>query len=456
MQKALALAGWSGTLWANKKLLVSSALYVVERLATSVVSFAVFVILARIYAPDQLGVWTFTLAIVQFAVSLIGSGMEPVVVRRLLAEPERRSETLGSAAVVIALLTICAATIPLVYLTVAHSGQREIVTIGLLAALAFLPQFTLVLEHFLRSTSRASPIVTGRFVAALVGGGGKIALAIGGAPIEALSVFLPIEAAIHAAILVISVRKSSANVTRWRVSPRVMRLLLAPGLPTIAAAIFGTLFFRVNYALLESLSDFTQVGLYSLAFTLLMFVASVPTLALTGLYPKLVEMAGRNRSRFEQVIAWLYFWGQCLGVTAVAVAWATADVLIPILFGARYAASADVLVVMFVALLFVVSGGIRACVINIDGRNGLHTWSALAGLAVLVPAGLALIPLYGAVGAAASIVAGSFVLTVATSFVIPSLRAQGRSQLLGLLLATPFVLRTRGEANEDADRGQVG
>lgn len=449
MQKGLALSGWSGTLFANRKLLVSSALYVVERLGTSVVSFAVFVFLARIYAPEQLGVWTFTLVVVQFAVSLISSGLEPVVVRRLLSEPERCSETLGSAAAVVAALTICAATIPLIYLTMAHDGRQDIMTIGLLAALAFAPQFALVLEHFFRSTSHASPIVVSRFLATSVGGVGKVVLAGSGAPIEALAIFLPIEAVIHAAILAIGARRTRANIAQWKVSRGVMRLLFAAGLPTIGGAIFVTLFFRINYALLERMSDFTQVGLYALAFTLLMFVANVPTLALTGLYPKLVAIAARDRKRFDEIIGWLYFWGQSVGLIVLSLAWATGDVLIPVLFGARYAAAADVLAVMLIALLFVISGSIRACVINIDGHSKFHTWSALAGLAVLVPAGIVLIPLFGAVGAAASIAVGSLVSAVVTSLIFPSLRDQGRLQLVGLLLATPFMTRTHSRANDE-------
>lgn len=423
----------------NRDVAGASIFYVLERVLASAISFVVFTVLARFYAPAEFGIWSYTIAIVQFAAPFLAAGAEPIVVRELVRHADRRSEVLSSAAVVIALTTVVANAIPLLFLFITHPGDEQILTIAILASCSTIPNFMLVLEHYFRAELRPVPIVSARVVAALTGGTARVVLAVCGYPIVALAAVLSLEVLVQSGCLVFALLRGRREPSiRWSASALMTRQLARACLPAMVSGLIVTLFFRVNYLLVQNLAGFEEVGFYALAFNLVNIVTMVPSLALSGIYPKLVALSNRDRRQFVNAIRWLFFWGSLFGYFAIALVAVLGHIAVPMVFGSKYLPATNVLVVMIFALIVMISGAVRAAIINIAVDPIYHLWSTIIGLAVLLPISWVLIPGFGAVGAAFGIIVSSVASAVATTWAFPRLRPYAMDQLAGLLLLTPF------------------
>jgi O-antigen/teichoic acid export membrane protein len=442
-----AIANLLGRLKRHGDVAGASAIYISERIVSAAASFVVFTVLARCYAPAEFGLWSYTIAIVQFAAPFLAGGAEPMVVRELVRYPDRRAEVLGSAAVIIGMTTIVANVVPLAYLYFSHPKDGRVITIGLLAAASTIPNFLLVLEHYLRAEVRPGPIVSARLAATVGAGAAKIAVAAAGYPIVLLAAVMSLEAGLQVIGLIVSVTVGNGpRIMRWSPSMAMTWGLARTCLPTMISGLLVTLFFRVNYLLLENLAGFQQVGYYALAFSILQITVMFPGVLLTGIYPRLVEIA-KSRADFDNAARWLFFGGSVFGYTAVAAMAVLGHLVVPVLFGQRYVPATHVLSVMFLGFVIMTSAAVRAVVINILLDPAYHLWSAGFGLLVLVPISWFLIPSLGAVGAAWGIVVSSAASAIVTTWLIPALRPYAADQLLGLFLLTPF---RRGRRAEEA------
>jgi O-antigen/teichoic acid export membrane protein len=422
----------------NGTLVRASLMYVGERFAAAIASLLVFVVLARLYGPHDFGVWSYTLGVMQFAAAALVGAAEPVVVRELVHRPGRASVVLGSGVVMLAASSVLALAVPLAFLFYRHGEDQAVMGIALFSALAHGVMVFAVVEHYFRAAQLPLPIAAARLVALGVGAFAKIAMAFSGYDIFMLGWAMVLESVVHMGMLWMAYRKHHARGAGWQFSREVGWMLMRSCLPAMLAAVAVTLFFRVNYLILESLQGFEEVGYYAFAFNIMQLVVLIPTMALAGLYPRLCELVVQDPSRFRRVVSWLFFGAAVFGYASAALVALVGGQLISVFFGARYLGAVPVLTWMFVALAAISTASVRAAVINVHQAQGLHFWSALVGLLTIVPISLLLVPQYGSMGAAIAVVAGALASGLLTSFVFPQLRPHAMDQLRALLLLTPL------------------
>lgn len=434
----------------NGRLVLASSMYAGERIVAAVASLLVFVMLARIYGPHDFGIWSYTLGVMQFAAAALVGAAEPIVVRELVHRPRDAGVVLGSAAATLAGATVLALVLPLAFLFFKHGSDDTVMRIALLSALAYGPAVFFVIEHHFRALQMPLPIAAARFFAMLVGAVAKVSLALAGSGIATLAWVLVAESLVQVAILVLALRNASQGGLRWRVERPVVAQLLSRCLPAMVAAVAVTLFFRVNYLIVEALQGFEQVGYYAFAFNVMQLALVVPGMLMAGLYPRLCELIERDPARFRQVVAWLFFGAAAFGYGAAIFIALFGQALVGLLFGAKYLPAVPVLSWMFVAMAALATATVRAAVINVQQAQSLHLWSALIGLATLVPSSLWLVPMWGARGAAIAVVGSALVSGALTSFVFRKLRPHALDQLQALLLLTPFLALSRLRAPRSA------
>lgn len=167
---------------------------------------------------------------------------------------------------------------------------------------------------------------------------------------------------------------------------------------------FGTQ--RLNYFLLEQLSGIRSVGLFSAASTLPSFFGMIPQQVATVAYSH-VANAGNKTSplRLVRPIIQALF----LLVVAVVVALSFyADVLVVIVFGPEFSTIGDPMLILCLAAGL--SGISSICVNALSGagRPQVGSYMTLLSLICILVFGGILIPVYGLLGAALSLLVASF------------------------------------------------
>lgn len=179
---------------------------------------------------------------------------------------------------------------------------------------------------------------------------------------------------------------------------------------TIVAAFSSRLDTFISARLLSA----AEVGYYSAANQLVKIVPHIVTALGTVIAPKMAEMGGIKGlvtylKKTQLMVLGLAF----LGILSIPVV----IFLIPILYGQAYLASVPVFVVLLLAMLvFLISVPVHMTVFYYFSYPKLFFWISLGHLAIIAGLGWNLISIYGAIGAAVTVLIGSIF-----NFIIPAI-----------------------------------
>jgi O-antigen/teichoic acid export membrane protein len=404
-------------------------------IAGKLASLAAFALLARREGASGLGTYVLALAWGEVAMTPVGLGIDRYMLR-LLAADLLRLDGLYYNALVLKLargVPICVLAIVAAF-AAGYRGEAALViaimTVAVLLETLARTQMD-VFNAFERAGLVAVAIVAQRLVAAglaivaLLVGYGTTAVAL------AFCVGCLLRLTLSHVLLVRRIRRPAAVLP-----PGPRRDLRRRSLPYIAQDLFGLVVARADILLLSALATSAVVGAYGAAYRLLDATAFI-SLSLQGAYTAMYTYLGREtvptlgavfRRSIKAAVALLI---------PVAVAFAgLAEPIVEAFFGPKLAAAAEPLRVLapVVVLFALYVLGAALVVSRRDAWELLRIMIAAAIVNVLL--NLALIPSWGATGAAAAMLGSSAVFAALSLRV--SLHETGRIGLVSLI-AAPVV-----------------
>lgn len=427
----------------HRLLALNSAAYLIDRLFIVGLNFVTFSVIARLYGPSEMGKWTYALAAINVVAPLLAGGVEPALIRALVATPDQRFKVLGSTAVLVLLSTAVSvgASLGWVWLEV---GFTQVFWMSVVFALAAIPNVFFVVEHELKAQMAAKTVVAVHVATALVGASLKLGLAFAHAALTIIAFAALAEATIMAALLIVVAASRGDAPWRWRFTYPAFKDIGRQALPFAFSQLVVGLFFRMNFFLLGRFSTFDQVGKFALAYSIVQALGILPPAISTAVYPRLLAIAQNDREAMIKMLRWIVYAFTVTGY-GLCVLCIVASPYLTMVFGDRYNGAQSILVIMSGTLVFNFSGAGRALLINIEALPRYHLVSALAGLCFVGVAGWIVIPRYGAVGAAWVQLIGCFISPFVTTIFMAGIRPLAATQFTALLLLPPGLpLRARG------------
>jgi len=431
---------WLKNVWNAQLYLRNAGIYLAERAFGIVVSFVVYTALARSYGPSLIGTYSYSQTVMLFAVPFLAMGSEGVVIRELVRHKSRYNEIMGSAFVVLSLVGLVATLLPLLFIAVVNHDDRVLWLVSLSFAASFVPSGLLVVEQSLKADLKAPPIVIVRVATAGLFCAAKLYLIYRQFPIYSVVAATAVEAFVTVGLLYYTYRDGDHAIANWRVRREYALFLLTQSFPGMVAGIAIMMFFRANHILLVFLSDFETVGQYAVAFQVCQLFLIVPHVTLGAIYPRLVHLHLADRERYIFLLNVCYWLFAIVGYLTILGTYLFSTQSFNLVFGPKYQEAAQVTIILAVATLFNFLGAVRGRSIDIDNTTHYHVINSLVGFAVLFPLSYHLIPIYGAVGAAWSIVAAAFVAAIATAFLMPTQRQSGVAMVKALFLVPSFKM----------------
>lgn len=201
-----------------------------------------------------------------------------------------------------------------------------------------------------------------------------------------------------------------------RVERATVAKLAALSVPLLGASISQLVTRWQDILVIKIYRTFEEVGQYSLAYQGFQAFLEPTTAVVSVLVPLVVSMRTAGRLDlvarfFSRVVAH----GSLLAGVLAGVAATPMHALVPVVFGAEFAAAADPFVVLFVALhQSLVTGLISSMFLGV-GRTRAIAWAAAAVAGINLTGDFVLIPVIGILGAALStavgMLAGTLILT---------------------------------------------
>ncbi len=388
-----------------------------------VTTFVTGIVVARLVAPDQVGVLVMVLTVQLVIISASELGISTAVARHqgsvAAIGPTATALSLGSAVVLMGLMILLAPVVAHLISVDSAAPVMMVMSITvLLAGLTSVPIGLLMREFRQRRRviAEASGLLVGLALVPLLAGSGATGLAWTRVLGQAVSTALLIALA----------------PARWwpRVDRGVARHLVAFGLPLVAATGLGFATTNVDFVILGAMAGAVSLGLYSLAFnvsqwSLALVVGTVNAVGLPAFAQSLDDPSALSR-RISRVT-------QAAAAVAVPVGMLSAALAVPlvaVLYGPAWASSAPLVVLLAILALARVPLDVLGSVIVASGRS--RTYLALQALqfGISVPALIVGIHVAGPQGAALSQLVLAVVIVAPAYVIVVSRGLRARLRIL--------------------------
>lgn len=378
------------------------------RVFGTLASLATVTFTTRYLGPEDYGYLTAAVMFITLWAAFADLGFSEVIVRRVTDSRLRERPSverlvgisLGFAVVWSLPLSLITLGVGLVvYRNDPQIAKLLLITVGSLALTTLYTSFDAVFKVHLRYGAVALADFGGRTLSMAM----TLVLVSQGAGLEWFAVVQLVPPAVNLVLMAFAAARLGQVRPRFEIS--ATRSLLVESFPITVVLIIAVLYWRIDGVLLSVLSSADQVGHYGLAYSLAFLVTMVSDLLLASLLSTASALFASDRDRFAQIVARtsqiMYF----LAVPIAVVGPILAAPIITMISSDSFADGAPVLALLFVAaaVTFLNSAASQALFAAHD-QHFLMKLNACT-LVFNIVANVALIPHFGARGAAAALVA---------------------------------------------------
>jgi O-antigen/teichoic acid export membrane protein len=376
---------------------------------------------ARYLGPEQFGLLSYVLAFNAIFGGIAKLGLDAVVVRELVNNPEKRDIYLGTAfwLKVFGALTVISLMGVIVPMTINDATTNLFI---LIIASGMIFQSFEVVEFYFQSQVRAKIVsackVTQLALSSLI----KIYLVL----VEAELIYFVLIVAFDVFALAVSYSiayKISENWTFYKhFDLSTAKQLLNTSWPLIFSGLVVMIYMRIDQIMIKEMLGEYEVGIYSAAVKLSEIFYFIPMLITTSLFPAILKSKQQGEELYKKRLQRLYTFMFWLAVVIILPMSFLSDKLIIMFFGAPYQDAGPILMVHVWASIFVFWGVASGKWFLVENLQVLSLINAASGAAVNLFLNYKLMPVYGVMGAAYATLASYAVAAYLMNFMFAKSR----------------------------------
>ena len=384
------------------RILKNSAALSLSVLLDRGVSFILPWYIARVQGPEIWGRYTTALTFITIASMFAYWGLDQLLPREIARKRSEAGAYLLNASIIGGLIAVLTTVVVgvLVYFLYYSSDVQELIWLGL--ALILFPRTESILcEAVINGLERMEWIPLVRFPISLLRVLSSLLLLSRGFGLETLFIVLSVY---HLLIWLLYLYLLRRHLSQFqlRFDKLLLKALFVQALPFVITISIGQTFKQFDRVLLSKLLDTDSVGIYSTGILLVQIVYLVAPAIMNALFPTLSRAHLISTKKFSSIITGT-FKILLLAIFPVALSIiASAEILIPLVFGPEYTLSIAVLQIYAIGIVpsFVARLLYRTLLASNHERIAIRV--ALVNSAVNLLLNLLLIPRYGVLGAAVS------------------------------------------------------
>ncbi len=423
-----------------ERLIINTGWLLVLRVLRLLFAFFVGIWVARYMGPERYGTFSYALAFVVLFGPLSQLGLDGVVVREVVNDPNRKDEILGTTFFLrLAGAFVCFLTV-LVAISLIRPGDR--LSLALVGIISFGIIFTAfeAIDIWFQSRIEAKYAVYAKSAGLILANMVKIPLIITGAGLVAFAWVSALEVAVGALGLVIVYRYRGYFIRAWRFSMARAKSLLAISWPMILSGALAMIYLRIDQVMLREMVSDEAVGVYSTAVRISEVWYFIPIVAVKSIFPELVKSRDLGREIYMERLQSLYDFLAWTAMPVVLFLTLFAGRIIVLLYGEPFAGGGVILAILIWSSPFIFLREAYGRWLVNEEMTKFYIIAHGSGALLNVSLNLALIPAYQGTGAAVATVVSYAAGGYLASFLHPRTRPAG-VMMTKALIAPVFRLR---------------
>jgi PST family polysaccharide transporter len=403
--------------------------------------------IARYLGPEQFGELSYILAYLMFFQVVANMGMDGIVVKEIvklgvinshsgksdsnsdISEIKENAdsfkdyqleigEILGATFVIRIIVGLFCWLLAIGGMILIYGLSSQNVLLTALAGSCLIFQAANTIDLWFQSQNQSRRTVLVKLLAFVISNGFRIAFIIGQLPIVSFAVAMFIEFAITAAALCYAYKKMTCG-SKWFLSIKTVGLsLIKQSWPFMISGLSVAMYMRIDQVMIRHMLGQRELGIYSAAIILSSMWYVLPSIACTSLLPTLTLTKLIDDKLYTKRIVQMFrvFLLTSIVISGIVV-WKS-DVLIQIFYGEKYLDASNILKILIITTIPVFVGvGQSAWLIN-EGKSKLYLIQTLAGGVLSIFLNLILIPKYGLLGAASSVLLAQLTAAFTINFLL--------------------------------------
>jgi len=399
-----------------KKKEMKNAGWIIAGKATQMVlAFAVSIFSTRYLGPDNYGLINYAEAYVAFFSAICSLGINSVIIKDFLEDPENVGKALGTTIVLRAAAGILSAVMMASFISFADAGEPVTMGVGILCSLALISQAFDTFNYWFQSRYQSKVSVIATLAAYVLTCGYKVYLLVSGKNVFWFAFSTSVDYVISGLVLYFMYRRNHGPILRfsWEKGKQLLKISYHYILSGMMVAIYG----QTDKLMLKQMLNESSVGQYSLATTINSMWVFVLYAVIDSMYPTIVRLYSTDKAAFEKKNRQLYAIVIYASLTVSIGFLVFGRVLVRIVYGDAFLPAADILNVVTWYTMFSFLGVARNAWIVCENKQKYLKYMYLAAALLNVLINWLLIPRAGAMGAAAA----SLITQIATSLLLPML-----------------------------------
>lgn len=378
---------------------------------------------ARYLGPEQFGLFSYALAFTVIFAGIAKLGLDGIMVRQLINEPEKRDIYLGTAfwLKVIGAFVVMGLMAFIVPLT-SNNATTNLFIFIIATGLVF--QSFEVVEFYFQSQVLAKIISICKVAQLAISSFIKIYLVISQSELiyfVLVTTFDTLSLAVSY-FIAYKIRGNPAFYKYFDLS--VAKQLLKDSWPLIFSSIVVMVYMRIDQIMVKEMLGEYEVGIYSAAVRLSEAFYFIPVMISTSLFPAILNAKKHSEKQYKKRLQQLYTFMVWLAIAIALPMTFLADWLVVFLFGHEYLGAGQVLSVHAWAAVFVFLGVSFSKYLVSENLSKIDFKRTFLGAISNIILNFWLIPLYGILGAAIATLISQFLANYIYDFFDKRLRNQ--------------------------------
>lgn len=366
---------------------------------------------ARYLGPEQFGLWSYAIAFTSLFSAFASFGIDSIVVRELVKNPERQNELLGTAFVLKLIGGTLTLLIAIVAILLLRNGDTLTLWMVAISAAGFIFQSFNVIEFYFQARVRSKYTVLAASSAFIFVTIVKVILILSFAPLILFAWVGLIEVGLTSLFLIVSYKKDHNNICSWSCNKSTAISLMKNGWPLVFSSLAIMIQARVDQVMLGDMIGNAEVGQYSAAMRLIEVFSFLPTIIVSTLSPYITKAKLISETLYHERLLEIYRLMFILFLVVAIPIYFWGGEFVLFVFGDEYKRAGGLLSLFAIRLFFANFGVAKSLFTVNESLFKYALITAVIGAIVNILGNYLLIPYYGAEGAIISTII-SFSITI--------------------------------------------
>lgn len=414
---------------------VKNAYWIITgRVVQMVLSFLVSVFTARYLGPSNFGIINYAGAYVAFFTSLCTLGLNSVIIKDFVDNPDEQGKAIGTTIVLRAVSSLLSSIMIVGIVSIVDKGEPVTVIVSALCSIALVFQVFDTINYWFQSRYQSKVTAIAGLIAYIATSVYKIILLILQKSVMWFAFATSVDYIVAAICLFQAYRTHSGP--RFQFSWKKGKYLLGKSYHYILSGMMVAIYGQTDKLMLKQMLGETSVGYYSLASSVNMMWCFVLQAIIDSLYPTIMSLyKSGNKEAFERKNRQLYAIVIYVSIFVAIMFMLFGKFAIVLIYGVEYEPSANLLKIIAWYTIFSYLGVARdAWIVCTEAQKYLKYIYISAAMANVI-LNLIFIPIWGAAGAAVA----SLLTQILTGMVLPCFIKQMRPNVK--LMAEAFILK---------------